>query len=164
MKRVPRFGSIAGGCHTAAAAVLVGPAAVVGHIEGFPKNRAILCVERYDAAAKAAARIRGIRRQSFFVRRDTDVNNPLEDNRGTSNNGCWMSLHVPDPSEFSCSSVNRDHICASVRFLRAENVSDNQLVVIYRWTNTRNGTRNAVVIGDLVRPHETAIVLINGEE
>src|SRR4029077_20708377 len=108
-----------------AAAVLVGPPAVVGHVEGFPKDRTVLRVERHDAAAEAAARIRGIRRQTFFVRRDPDVNNPVEDNRGTSNDGCWMALHVPDPSEFSCSSVNCDYICASVRFLRTQNVSDN---------------------------------------
>src|SRR3984893_7083453 len=147
-----------------AAAVLVCLSTVVRHVEGLPKHRAVSSVERHDAAAEAAARIRGIRRQSFFVRRNTDVNNPVEHNRGTSNDGCWMRLHVPNPSEFSCSSVNCDHICTSVRFLRTENVSDNQLVVIYRRTNTRNSTGNAVVVGDLVRPDETATVLINGEQ
>ncbi len=36
--------------------------------------------------------------------------------------------------------------------------------MIYRRTNTRNSTGDAVVVGDLVRPDETATVLINGEE
>src|SRR4029079_2691315 len=107
------------------AAVLVGLPIVVGHVEGLPKNGTTLRIERHYTAAKAATRIRGIRRQSLFIGRDTDVNNSVEDNRGTSNYCCWMSLHVPNPSEFSCSSVNCDYVCASVRLLRTENVSDN---------------------------------------
>src|SRR3981189_3273994 len=68
-----------------ATAVLVCPPAVVGHVEGLPKDRTVLSVERHYTAAKAATRIRGVRRQSLFIRRDANINNPVEDNRRSGN-------------------------------------------------------------------------------
>jgi hypothetical protein len=51
-----------------------------------------------------------------------------------------------------------------VRFAGTKNVSNDYLIVIYCGTDTRNSSGNAIVIGDLVRPDETAALLLDGEE
>src|SRR4029077_2083883 len=147
-----------------APAVLVRPPTVVGHGEGLPKHRTALSIERHYTSAKAATRIRGVRSQTFFVRRDADVNHAVENNRRSSNDGGGMSLHVRYPSESSCLPVYCDYICAIVRFAGTKNVSNDYLIRIDCGTDTRNSSDNAIVIRDLVRPNETAGLLLDGEE
>src|ERR1700732_4328214 len=108
-----------------AAAVLVRPPTVVGHVERLPKDRTVLSVERHYAAAKAATRICGIRRQALFIRRDANINNPVEDNRRSGNDCGWMTLHMCKPPERSCLPIYCDHVRAIVHLIGTENIPNN---------------------------------------
>src|SRR5207302_8954862 len=69
-----------------------------------------------------------------------------------------------DPPKHSCLTVYCDHVRAVVHLTGTENVANNYLATIHCRTNTRNGSVDAVVLGDLMRPDKTAAVLINGEK
>src|SRR4029077_6835226 len=71
--------------------------AIVRHVEGLPKHRTALRIERYDAAAKAATRICRVQGQDFFVRRDANVNNAIEDSRRSSDDRRRMCVHLGHP-------------------------------------------------------------------
>ncbi len=108
-----------------AAALLVRPAAVVGHVEGLPKHRTVLRIESYYAPAKAATRICGIRCQTFFARRDPDVNYAVENNGGSRNDCRRMTVHLGNPPERSSLPIYCDHVRAVVHLVGTENISNN---------------------------------------
>ena len=51
-----------------------------------------------------------------------------------------------------------------MHLIGTENVTNNYLVANHRGTDTRDSSVDAVVLGDLVRPDETAAILLDGEE
>ena len=75
-----------------------------------------------------------------------------------------MSFHLSDPPKHSCLAVYCDHVRAVVNLFGIENVPNNYLVTIHGRTHTRDSSFDAVVLGDLVRPDETAAILLDGEE
>src|SRR5258708_5390676 len=82
-------------------AVSAGLSAIVRHVESLPEHRTGFHVERDNTPTKAAARICGISCQTFFARRDSNINNAVKKNRKSSNAGCRMIVHLCHPPECS---------------------------------------------------------------
>ncbi len=139
-------------------------AAVLGDGEGLPEDLAALLVERHHAAAERTAGIRRIPRHEFLDRRDADVNDALEYDRGSGDDRCGMRIHLRDPLQLSGSAVHRDHVRAVVHSGGAEDVADDHVIAMDCGTDARDGSWNTVVLGDLVRPDETAALLLDGEQ
>ena len=75
-----------------------------------------------------------------------------------------MSFYLCNPPKRSCFAVYCHHVGAVVHLIGTENVTNNYLVANQRGTDTRDSSVDAVVLGDLVRPDETAAILLDGEE
>src|SRR2546422_1397434 len=139
-------------------------AAVLRHVEGLPEDLAALLVERHHAAAEGATGISRVGRQRVLDRRDADVDDALEHDRRARDHRCGMRIHLRDPLQLPVLAVHRDHVRAVVDLIRAEDVADDHLVAVERRAHARDGACDAVVLGDLVRPDETAALLLHGEE
>src|SRR6266404_685818 len=74
---------------------------IVRHVESLPEHRTGFHVERDNTPTKAAARICGISCQTFFARRDSNINNAVKNNRRSSYDCRRMIVHLCHPPECS---------------------------------------------------------------
>src|SRR6478752_137839 len=75
-----------------------------------------------------------------------------------------MSFDFCNPPKRSRFAVYCHHVGAVVRLIGTENVTNNYQVANHRGTYARDSSVDAVVLGDLVRPDETAAIFLDGEE
>jgi len=87
----------------------------------------------------------------------------VEDDRRPGNDRCRMAIHLRHPPALSCLPIDCDHVGAVMDPIGAENVSDDDLIAIQGRADTRDGAGDAIVLGDLVRPDETASLLFDRE-
>src|SRR5207237_10804826 len=91
--------------------------ASVKHGEGLTKNRACFFIKCNNTAAKTAAQICKIQRQSLLVRRNSDINNAVENNRRSSDDCCRMGFYLSDPPARSGVPIYGNHVGAIVGLL-----------------------------------------------
>src|SRR5882724_1639984 len=137
---------------------------IVRHVESLPEHRTGFHVERDNTPTKAAARICGISCQSFFARRNSNINNAVKNNRRSSYDCRRMIVHLCHPLECPCFPIDGDHVRAVVHLLGIQNVSNDYLVPFHSRANTRDSSFDAVVVGYLVRPDKPTAVLLDCEE
>src|SRR6266496_1166021 len=115
MKSVLRFGSIAGGCHTAPPLYWLVCPPLSGMSKVFQSIAPVLASSATTLPRKLQHGYAG------FVARVSSV----EDNRRSSNDCCGMSLHLSNPPAGSCLPIHCDYVRAVVHLLGTKNVPNN---------------------------------------
>src|SRR6266850_975968 len=146
-----------------AAAITTGPATVIGHGIGFPKQPTVFCVQRHHAAAKTTARVVWIGRERLFIRRHADENDALVNDRRACDDRGRMRFDLRNPSEHSSISIQPNHVRTVVRPVRTQDVADDHFVVMQSGANARNGACYAIIFGNFVRPDELAGLFLDSK-